>query len=428
MLISRPPYDHVEFDDSDLLRGAFYATSDPHALWAQLRETEPAYYCKPGGGREPFWLITRYHDVVRILSDYRRFTSRRGTMMCIVELGIPDIASDDMMPDADPPRHTQFRRPLMQALTSRAVAGQAPTIREIARSMLLEPALDGGSFDFAKAALMFPMAFTGRLMGLQEEVWPRMSELTTMTIAYDDPEFTVGSPATTIRQAHHELFDFFRDEVSRRVPSDPGADLIGILMSMEVDGQRLTEQQVILNCYALLLGANVTTPHAASTMVSLMAEHPSQFQMVRDDPALRPRCVQEVLRWSSPATNFMRYAVGEVQLHGSTIQPGEPVTVWLGSANRDERAFRDPYAFDVTRSPNRHVAFGIGPHHCIGFQLANLGLQVLLDELVNRVESVELAGDVEHLVSNFVAGYRSMPVRLTPRMRRMVSHTTGSDR
>ena len=182
---------------------------------------------------------------------------------------------------------------------------------------------------------------------------------------------------------------------------------------MSVDEDPLTEHQIMLNCYALLLGANVTTRHVISTMVAMMAEHPDQFRQVRDNPELRASCVQEVLRWSSPASHFMRYAVRDVELHGRTIRAGEPVSVWLGSANRDERVFRDPWSFDVTRRGNRHVAFGSGPHYCIGAGLATLAVTAFLDHLVNLVDEVELAGEVRHLASNFVAGYKSMPVRMT---------------
>ncbi|WP_017582725.1 cytochrome P450 [Nocardiopsis valliformis] len=414
MLLSRPPFEPVEFEGVNLLDSAYYASADPHALWARLREERPVHLCDPGDGREPFWVVTRHEDVTRVLKDHRSFSSRRGTMLCIVDLSMPDIASDDMMPDTDPPRHRQLREPLNRALTPRAVADHEDRVRGIVRS-LLSPALNEEPFDLAQAALMFPMAFTGSIMGLPEENWARMSELTTMTIAYDDPDYSNGSPRATVRQAHHELFSFFRDEVSRRSPSDAGTDLIGILRSMDLDEGPLDERQLILNCYALLLGANVTTPHAVCTMIAMMGEHPEQFRAVRDDPSLRAGCVQEVLRWSSPASHFMRYTTREVNLGGERIGPDEPVSVWLGSANRDERVFDDPFRFDVTRRPNRHVAFGVGPHYCIGAGLANMALRLLLDELLELFDSVEQVGEVRHLASNFIAGYKSMPVRFVRR-------------
>jgi cytochrome P450 len=414
MLISRPPFGPVPFTDADLLDSGFYARADLHALWTQLRDTQPAYRCDPADGREPFWVLTRYDDVARVLRDYESFSSRRGTMLCIVDLSMPDFASDDMMPDTDPPRHRTLREPLNRALTPRVVTRHEPAIRKIVNE-LLDAALADEVFDIAKAALMFPMAFTGLLMGLPPQHWPRMSELTTMTIAYDDPDYTTGSPTGTVRQAHHELFAFFRDEAARRPHDDPAEDLIGTLRRMAVDDHPLTEHQIMLNCYALLLGANVTTPHVLTTMVAMMAEHPDQYQAVREHPDLIKPCVQELLRWSSPASHFMRYAVRDVELHGRLIRAGEPVSVWLGSANRDEREFDAPWTFDVTRQPNRHVAFGVGPHYCIGSGLAMLGLTIFLEEMLHRVERVEPTGEVRHLASNFVAGYKSMPVRMTAR-------------
>lgn len=420
MLLSRPPFGPVTFNDADLLDSGFYTRADLHAIWTYLRDSEPAYRCDPGDGREPFWVLTRYDDVSRVLRDYESFSSRRGTMLCIVDLSMPDFASDDMMPDTDPPRHRMLREPLNRVLTPRTVMRHEDKIRDIVRD-LLAPALEGEVFDIAQAALMFPMAFTGLLMGLPAEYWPRMSHLTTMTVAYDDPDYRVGSPTTTLRQAHHELFAYFRKEAGGRGSDDISEDLIGILRRMAVDDAPLTEHQIMLNCYALLLGANVTTPHVITTMVAMMAEHPDQFRAARENPDLRRTCVQEALRWSSPASHFMRYAVRDVELHGRTIHADEPVSVWLGSANRDERVFQDPWTFDVTRQPNRHVAFGVGPHFCIGSGLATLALNVFLDQLLDLVEEVEPAGEIRHLASNFVAGYKSMPVRMKKTARAMAN-------
>jgi len=415
MRLSRPPFEQVDPAEFDPLDAAYYASGDPHALWAHLRENAPAIRYDPGDGREPFWVVTRYAEVSRVLRDYRYFTSRRGTMLCIIDLSMPDIASDQMMPDTDPPRHRQLREPVNRALTPHAIKAQEGPMRERVRA-LLRPALDGGVFDIAAEARMFPMAFTGSLIGLPAEHWPRMSELTTMTVAYSDPDFSAGDPKATLRQAHHELFQFFRDEVrERRRRADPGDGLLGILLSMETEDGRLTDEQVVLNCYALLLGANVTTPHVVATIAATMAEYPDQYRRVRDDPGLRFTCVEEALRWSSPISHFMRYAARDVELNGQHIAEGEPVTVWLGSANRDDRAFADPFRFDVTRQANRQVAFGVGPHFCIGAGLARLGLRVFLDELLDVVEHVELAGEPRHLESNFVAGFKGMPVRCTPR-------------
>ena len=150
-------------------------------------------------------------------------------------------------------------------------------------------------------------------------------------------------------------------------------------------------------------------------MVQMMGQHPDQFDRLRQDPQLRRNAVQEILRWSSPASHFMRYATRDVDMHGCTIRAGDPVSVWLGSAKGDERAFPDPYKFDITRRPNRHLAFGVGPHYCIGSGLATFARGIFLDELLESVQHCEQVAPAQHLHSNFVAGFKHMPIRFTPR-------------
>lgn len=414
MIISKPPFCPVQFQDPDLLDSAFHASTDMHALWAHLRDHQPVYRADPGRGREPFWVVTRYEDVSRVLRSHTEFSSRRGTILCVLDLNTPDIATDDMLADTDPPRHREFREPLNKAFSPGVVAGQEKLLRNLARETILE-ALEADVYDIAKPAMMFPMVVTGTLMGLPSDSWERLAELVMMTIAYDDPWYSTGSAQATVRQARHELFEHFRREFALRSRDDANPDVIGTMKAMDLTEGPLSERQAVLNGFVLLIGANVTTPHALCTLFTLMAEHPEQFHAVRENPGLRLTCLHELLRWSSPVTALMRYAIQDVEMHGQVIRAGEPVSAWLGSANRDERAFKDPYTFDVGRRPNRHVAFGVGPHYCIGAGLAKVGLEVFIDELLDLVETVEIAGEVQHVASHFVPGYKSMPVRLTPR-------------
>ncbi|MGW3077187.1 MULTISPECIES: cytochrome P450 [unclassified Kitasatospora] len=414
MIISKPPFCPVQFEGPELLDSGFHASTDMHALWAELRDHQPLRRVDPGGDREPFWVVTRHEDVSRVLRSHAEFTSRRGTILCVLDLDTPDIATDDMLADTDPPRHREFREPLNKAFSPRVVATQEKLMRDLARETL-HGALAADVFDIAKPAMMFPMAVTATLMGLPPENWERMVELVMMTIAYDDPDYSTGSAQATVRQARHELFEYFREEFSRRSREDVDPDVIGTLRAMDLTEGPLSERQAMMNGFVLLIGANVTTPHALCTMFSLLAEQPDLFRRVRENPELRPSFLEELLRWSSPVTALMRYAVRDVELHGQTIRAGEPVSAWLGSANRDERVFDDPYTFDPARRPNRHVAFGVGPHYCIGAGLAKVGLRIFIDELMDLVESVEIAGEVRHVASHFVPGYKSMPVRLTPR-------------
>jgi cytochrome P450 len=250
--------DEPDLGAINLMDSRFYAQSEPHALWNYMRRDRPVYRQELPDG-SGFWAVTRYGDVRRVLRNYHEFSSRHGTMLSIIDVALPDIASDQMMPDTDPPLHGRIREPVARALAARALHEHQPRIRQIVRA-LLEPALAGEVIDLAAAALMFPMAFTGSLMGVPEQDWAAMARATTRTIAYDDPDYAAGEPLPTLRLAHHELFASSAAEIERRRGrAEPSQDVIDILLSMTIEGQQLSAEQVLFNCYAVLLGANVTT-------------------------------------------------------------------------------------------------------------------------------------------------------------------------
>ncbi|MEV4513667.1 cytochrome P450 [Dactylosporangium sp. NPDC049525] len=414
MIITTPPFCPVQFDDPDLLNSAFHAHTDMHALWAHLREVAPVYKADPGGGREQFWVVTRHEDVSRVLRSHTEFSSRRGTILSVLDLNTPDIATDDMLADTDPPRHRELREPLNHAFAPTLVATHEELIRGLARDSI-QRALDADVYDIAHDTMMFAMSITGTLMGLPPESWERLMHLVMMMIAYDDPSYSAGGAQATVRQARHQVFEAFKEQFALRSRDDEHPDAIGVMRQMDLSEGPMTELQAMVNGYVLLIGANVTTPHTLCTLFSQMAQHPDQFEKLRQHPENIQVALAEVLRWASPVTALMRYAIQDVELQGQTIKAGDPVSAWLGSANRDERVFEDPYTFDLERRPNRHVAFGIGPHYCIGAGMAKVTLQIFIEEMLDMVESVEIAGEVQHVASHFVPGYKSLPVRFTPR-------------
>lgn len=416
MRISVPrPGTEVDLDAVDLFDHDLYATGDPHVIWADLRRRAPVHRSTLPDGRS-FWSVTRYHDVNDVLRDHTRFTSSRGTLLSI--LGGTDPAGGKMMAASDPPVHSALREPMGKVLTHRALHPRNPQIRRVVHRML-GPLLDGGVWNIAHVGIRFPMAFTGTLMGLPEADWPRLAHLTTMAVAPQDEDYRQSTGHGTLAAAHHELFAYFSAQVRRR-KRQPADDLVSFLVAMEADGRKLRHDEIVYNCYSLLLGANVTTPHAIAATVLALIEHPDQYTRWTADPALTTTAVEEGLRWASPANHFMRYATRDLTLHGQEIREGDAVVAWLGSANRDEEVFPDPFRFDITRSPNRHVAFGFGPHYCIGAPLARIALRMLFAELVTAVEEFTVAGPVEHLTSNFVAGVKSLP--LTARLRPGAAH------
>ncbi|MFJ8747339.1 cytochrome P450 [Embleya sp. NPDC127516] len=405
----------VDLDRVDLFDLDLYTSGDPHPIWDVMRAKAPLHHQVLPDGRE-FWSVTRYDDVCRVLGDHREFTSERGTV--VTHLGVDDVAAGKLLTSTDPPRHTQVRRAIGAKLTARAVAPWEDRIRQsVAR--FLEPALDGGTWDLAEQALRLPAIVTGPLLGIPERDWDELVQLTAMVTAPSDPHFKHGSEAATLAISHHELVTYVTDRVKRR-RSTGGEDgsLLDHLMSVRAGGAPLTDEEIALDGYSILLGANVTTPHTVSGTVLALIERPEQFDKVRADPSLVPNLVEEGLRWTSAACNFMRYAVRDTRIGEGTIPAGGATVAWIGSANRDETRFTDPHTFDVTRNASRQVAFGFGPHYCIGGPLARMTLRIFFEELFRRFGSIELGGEPQHLRSYFIAGMTHLPIvaqkRTTP--------------
>ncbi|MGY0071818.1 cytochrome P450 (plasmid) [Streptomyces sp. QTS137] len=408
MRLTPGPARDVDLDTLDLFDLDLYSTGDPHPIWDVMRERAPLHHQVLPDGRE-FWSVTRYEDVRRVLGDHREFTSERGTVP--THLGTDDAAAGVLMTSTDPPRHTEVRRPLNAKLTARAVRSWEDKIRATVRRFL-EPALDGETFDLAERALLLPALVTGPLLGIPEKDWAELVQLTAMVTAPSDPHFLVGSEAATLAISHHELLNYVRDwATTRRADGGEDDSLLHHLMSVRPAGAPLSDEEIALDGYSILLGANVTTPHTVSGTVQALVERPEQFAKAQADPTLIPNLVEEGLRWTSAACNFMRYAVDDVQIGGGTIPARGAVVAWIGSANRDASVFPDPHTFDITRDgAKRHGAFGFGPHFCIGAPLARMTLRIFFEELLEGFASIELAGEPEHLRSYFIAGMTHLPV------------------
>ncbi|MEW1881104.1 cytochrome P450 [Rhodococcus sp. NPDC080181] len=397
----------VDIDGIDLLDLDLFTAGDPHAVWSVLRDQAPLHHQVMADGRE-FWSVTRYDDVCSVLGDHRRFTSERGTI--VTHLGENDIAAGKLMTSTDPPRHTQVRRAIGERLTTRAVAPMEDRIRQ-SIATFLDPAISGEIWDLAEAARLLPMLVAGPLLGIPERDWRELVTLSGMVAAPADPEFQCGSQSATLTIAHHEIISYITDWVQqKRAVGGEDGSLLDHLMSVKIDDVPLNDDEIAFDGYSLLLGANATTPHTVSGTVLALVKRPDQFAMVRANHALVPGLVEEGLRWTSAATNFMRYAVTDAEIGGGTVPAGGAVVAWIGSANRDPTKFLNPHVFDVRRTSNRHIAFGFGPHYCIGAPLARLTARIFFEELTTQFVSVELGGQPRHLRSFFIAGLANLPI------------------
>jgi cytochrome P450 len=402
--------DEIDLDAVDLTDPQLYSEGDAHSIWRALRLRDPVRW-HPTADSLGFWSVSRFEEGDRVLRDHTYFTSQRGTLLNL--LGKDDPAGGRQMAATDPPRHTGMREPVQRALAVKSVSRHEQGIRAEVRS-LLAPAGCAEPFDLGPAMMALPMAVTGTIMALPRDDWPHLTRLTTMSIAPDDPDYMLeDGPTATLEAAHRELFAYFQDIVTERRRS-PGDDLISVLITMDAGGRKLGTGEILSNCYSLLLGANVTTP-CVPTAAMLELAGSARLTDWMGHPELVMSGVEEALRWASPAVHFMRHAVGDVELAGQKIRSGDAVVVWLASVNRDERVFPEPYTFDIRRRPNRHVAFGSGPHYCVGHSVARTSLRLLFEEMLGMFTDVALAGEPRHLCSNFVAGIKHLPVLAQPR-------------
>lgn len=390
--------------NTDIRAGKTYADGPIHAAWATLRREGPTWWHGDGSlGGPGFWVLAGHRDVRRLLTD-RRLSSTRGSRLWVVEGD--DRGGDLMVTLTDPPRHTAMRKALQRAMVAAGIDERSARSGEMVTD-LLTGLVWGEQHDLVDSLRLFPMAVIGPGMGLARDDWPELSRLTTMLVAPDDEEFRGES----IRHAHMLVLGYLADILAarRRRPAD---DLISYLLHADMDGTRLSDEEIMLNAYALLLGGTITTPHVASGMVLELARDPAAHARWAVDPRLLSIGIEEGIRRASPLQHVLRYALQDVEIDGVHIRAGDPVTAWLGSANHDERVFRNPHRFLPSRRPNRHLAFGAGPHFCIGAPIARAALRQLFAALLPALARVDQTGPVRYLASNFVSGIKHLPIVL----------------
>ena len=411
----------VRSDEIDLSSHDAFVKEVPLRAFKELREQDPVHWQPEPTPNRGFWAVTRFHDIEDILRDTKRFSSAHG--ITLEEQTEEEVEARRSMIDMDPPNHSQLRRLVSKLFTRSAVAQYEGFIREQAR-LVLDGGLPKGEFDFVEEiSRELPIRVLARIMGVPDEDLPMCVELGDAMIAQADPEYSRAvidkedtseyrllpfrSPAAVELMAYgHRLAEERRAE--------PRDDLVTKLVQSEVDGEGLTTAQFDNFFCLLIVAGNETTRHAITHGVRALVDHPDQWRRLRDEPELMPLAAEEILRYGSPTMHFRRTAQTDLELHGTRIRQGDKVVVWFVSGNYDEEVFTDAERFDVGRDPNPHMAFGSGgPHVCLGAHLARLEVRVMFEELIPRLESLEITGPVERLRSNFINGIKHMPVRVS---------------
>ncbi|MDG4857985.1 cytochrome P450 [Streptomyces sp. T-3] len=390
----------------DLSDPTLYQAGDHYAIWARLRDQAPVCLVERAGER-PFWAVLAYEHVNACLADAATFSSAQG-MRLDADPVATNAARGKMMVVTDPPQHGKIRRIVSSAFTPKMVRRLEDNMRVTAIDVI-ETALAAGEVNFAEVAARLPVSVICDMLGVPREDWDFMLQRT--KIAFSD---TPDADKSEIAAAHTDIFLYY-DELMRERRERPQDDIISALVHGTIDGRPLTVEEIILNCNNLVSGGNETTRH--STIQGLLAfiENPDQWQRLRDNLDLLPSAVREILRYTTPAMHVLRTTTREVEVGGQLIGADEMVTLWLASANRDEKVFADPDRFDIDRNPTRHLTYAYGAHFCIGAALASTELNIFFEELLRRAELAELTGEVQRVRSNLIGGIDRMPVRLTRR-------------
>jgi cholest-4-en-3-one 26-monooxygenase len=402
--------------DIDLLDLDMFQRGEQDELFAHLRRHAPVSWQDHPDGRG-FWSVVQHGDVVTVNRDAMLFSSEVGS----ISLLDPDerangVGADTrgaMMIASDPPRHTRYRRLVNSGFTPRTMKAIEQSLAARAAN-IIDLVIEKGSCDFVtEVAAELPLQAIADIMGVPQEDRGRLFDWSNRMVGLDDPEY--ASADGTV--ASVEMYAYV-NELARQRRADPRDDIVTVLVNAEIDGDKLSEVEFDMFMLLLTLAGNETTRNSTSWGMWALMENPEQYARLRQHPELMESAVEEVLRWASPVLHFRRTATADTELHGQRIAAGDKVVMWHVSANRDELVFTDPFRFDITRTPNPHVAFGGGgPHHCLGAYLARMQLRLMFAEIVTRIPDMHLAGEPELLRSNVLRGVKHMPVAFTPGVR-----------
>jgi hypothetical protein len=373
---------------------------DPFPAYERLRRDEPVY-------REPRYgafVLTRHRDVNDALRDHETFRSGAGPapMPTPGPIGLPLLVA------TDPPQHDQLRGLVNRAFTPRRVDEMAPRIRSRARE-LVTAIPDDADFDVVEAlSIPLPVSIIADILGIPAE---RQADFRRWSDAF------VGllekPPEPTMIQATSELLTYFH-ELEKERRQSPGDDLISALMAAEIDGRRLSSEELDAFFIMLLVGGNETTTNLISNQLHLLATRPGLWRAIREDRSLLYDAIEETVRWDSPVQNLGREATRRVSLHGVEIPAGSRVVVSFGAANRDADTFDDPDDYRLGRDRSLHLGFGQGRHYCLGTRLARLEAAASLDALLDRFGEIELGtAPGRRLHSTVIRGFETLPLRLS---------------
>ena len=406
---------------ADLTSHDTFVNGSPFNTFARMRRDDPVCWTDWDGGKG-FWSVTRYADILLMNRNTEVFSSAQGIRM--EDQSYEEYLARRTFQETDPPEHMRMRIKLARAFSKNVILGFEDVIRELCIG-ILDKALQHDRFDATKKiARELPMMVLGRILGTPDEDLPWLVEKGDALIANTDPDFTVHvlDQMTTNEfrmmpfnsPAGAELYAYAKELMNKKNASGDTDGILHLIMQPSEDGSVISETE-FRNFFCLLVAAgNDTTRYSIAAGIQAMCEQPELLGQMKEGGAVWDTMADEVIRWATPATYFRRTATQDHEMHGKTIRKGNKVLYWFASGNRDDAYFDEPNRVNLARTPNKHLAFGLGgPHLCLGMWLARLEVTVLFQELSKRITDIKADGPQLFLRSNFVSGLKSLPVRIT---------------
>lgn len=366
---------------------------DPYRHYAHMRATAPVHFNET----LKVWEVYGYHDIQTVLGDAKTFSS--------------DLSDGKMMVFMDPPRHTQFRRLVARAFTSKVIADLEPKVQAITEALLDRVEANGRMDLVTDLAFPLPVTVIAELLGLPAADHDKFKQWSIPAIRAAEMELMGLVPAPEFVAAVDELDAYLAQLIAAR-REQPTGDLVSALLAAEVDGERLSLMEVASTCRLLLIAGFETTTNLIGNTLQLLLAHPQALAQLTSNPDLLPSAIEEALRFNTPFQFFARRATRDVELGGHLIQAGQQVMTFNASGNRDESAFPQADTFDITREGNRHLSFGHGIHYCLGAGLGRLEARVAIATLLRRFSGLQAdkGRAAEPLSSVVLFGFSSLPV------------------
>lgn len=387
--------------DVDLADGNFYANGEAHAAYRWMRENQPVFRDRNG-----LAAAASYAAVVEAERQPELFSNAGGIR--------PGVDALPHMIDMDDPEHLLRRKLVNAGFTRKRVRDKEKSIAALVDT-LIDAVCERGECDFVRElAAPLPMAVIGDMLGVrpeQREMFLKWSD--DLVVALSSTVAEANWQAAMDAYAAYTAFTLDTITARRKEPTE---DLTSVLVHAEVDGEQLTDEQIVAETLLILIGGDETTRHTLSGGTEQLLRNRDQWDLVQRDPGLLPSAVEEMLRWTSPVKNMCRTLTADTEFHGTQLHKGEKMMLLFESANFDESVFGDPENFRIERNPNSHLAFGFGSHFCLGNQLARLELALMTRRVLQRLPDLRLADDsaLPLRPANFVSGLESMPVVFTP--------------